>query len=102
MKVVILDDETYAALAKKLPASAPLVLPDAEQLHDQARNGGTPDAFTLARERIEAADQAAAQTRADLHDLIRRSRRIGIKTGALVEWTGYSPRYVLDVGEGKA
>ena len=101
MKVLLLSDEDYAAIGKKLPKPAPLKLPAAEELHDMARAGQVPPAFTAALDRIDASTQALGESREQLYQLIRSARRVGVKTGALVDWTGYSARHVLDIGEGK-
>ena len=98
MKVLILTDEQYAEVAKIAPpVKMKLKLPRAQELHRMARNGSAPDAFALARERMEAATDAAETTRAQMHKLITEADDLGVKTGALARWSGYTDRRIHQI-----
>lgn len=97
MKVVILTDETYAAVAGKLPKLAPLKLPSPAELNKLGRNGGEPEAFTRLREQAEAIGDAQEQIREQMHSLLAQADAVGVKPGALARWSGYSARRVHQI-----
>jgi hypothetical protein len=72
----------------------PVKLPDAKELHAMARNGGEPEQFTAAREKLEALGVASDQIRGLLHELIAQADEVGVPPGALARWSGYTPRRI--------
>jgi hypothetical protein len=104
MKVLILTEERYATLMAleqaeglgkpKAARKMPVKLPDAKELHAMARNGGEPEQFTAAREKLEALGVASDQIRGLLHELIAQADEVGVPPGALARWSGYTPRRI--------
>jgi len=112
MKILIVEDDLYARLVDVLgttPGGAeiigelrrrPLKLPAPRTLHQMAKNGETPEAFTDTRARMEAAQAALDQTRDRMHALLSEAADVRVKTGALSRWSCYSGRRVYEITKG--
>lgn len=78
-------------------AMKPPELPDAPELHRLARQNETPETFRLAAEQMEAAQSAAADTREQLHGMIRTANEYGVRPYVLARWTGYSRERIRQI-----
>lgn len=99
MKTLVLSDEVFAELlaasegtplGDRLRSAGALELPGHVELHRMARSGETPDAFTLARLRLEAMDDGREAMKEALHDLIHAAYSDGVTGAVLARWSGYS------------
>ena len=106
MRVLILTDETYEALAgvwkgadgtPLASVEAPPKLPKAEELHALARNGSEPEAFAQVRERQAAAALASDRVREQMHKLVLDAHKMGIGPTKLAAWSGYHVRRIHQI-----
>ena len=72
-------------------------LPNAAELHRMARAKELPEPFAETRLRLERANDAVAEERAALHELIREAHTQGVGPAVLARWSGYDPSRIYQL-----